>query len=193
MTLFILPGNHDRYTRRSDTKKTFYDYFPTGQFRDKRVVSCPLSDGWQLVMVDTAVSTNIFQSSGLYTDEIDDNLRKTLQSLPKGAPVLLANHFPFFRHEKSKRQMHGGEKLEKLIREFPQIKLYVHGHTHRRCLADLRNDGLPVIIDSGSSSHRSRGSFNIIDLGESSLNVRAFVSEDPSGKKWELAQTLDLV
>ena len=187
MRVFTLPGNHDHYTKKAYKTRSFYSFFPSALSGEK-VAKHHLEGPWHLVMIDTALATNLFQSSGLYTDEIDHNLRETLDTLPQDASVILANHFPFFRHEKKTRQMHGGEKLEKLIRDYPFIKLYIHGHTHRRCLADLRADNLAIILDSGSCSHRSRGSFNIVDLKERSCDVSVFTSSDRKGEDWKRIQ-----
>ncbi|MFI0478727.1 MAG: hypothetical protein ACH349_06395, partial [Candidatus Rhabdochlamydia sp.] len=66
------------------------------------------------------------------------------------------------------------EALCDLIKKFPQVNLYLHGHTHRHCIADLRQSGLPIILDSGSIIEKKTGSWNLIELHEKEFWVENF-------------------
>ncbi len=171
ISVFTVPGNHDQYTRRAFREKIFYNYFGCSELSEKKVAAEELKDGWWLVRLDTAVATSWISSRGLFSLETESHLEETLSSLPKDSKVILMNHFPFFQHDSSRKNLERGSDLRALIQNFPNIKLYVHGHTHRHCIADLRSSGLPIILDSGSVTS---GVWNLIDLNKDGMKIQVF-------------------
>ncbi|HAZ15721.1 MAG: hypothetical protein A2Y28_05490 [Chlamydiae bacterium GWC2_50_10] len=193
MEVVSLPGNHDHYTKRAYRQRRFYDFFP-GHFmheghpfssvnlKTHAVGVKSLGNHWWLVALDTALATSLISSRGYFSKEIEDHLRDVLIKIPKKDNVLLANHFPFFQNDHPRKKLVRGEALKSLLEEFPCVKLYLHGHTHRRCLADLRANGLPLILDCGSTGMGGRVCWNLIDLEEGLIRIEHFDSKEA---QWE--------
>ena len=184
MQVFLIPGNHDHYTKKADQTKAFYNHFParytsssseidTFTLSDHGVTSCPLTDGWRLVLLDTTLATPLISSNGFFSPVIEKNLEHLLSLTADDEKILLVNHFPFFQHDRKNRRLHRGEALQKTIHNHPNIHLYLHGHTHRRTIADLRPNGLPLILDSGSTGYIS-GSWNLMKLRNNQLDLTAY-------------------
>ena len=75
--------------------------------------------------------------------------------------------------------------LEECIKRYKNIVFYLHGHTHQHIFADLRKNGYPIILDSGSSAHNSIGSFNVLELFDHQCNIDVYRRKD---KKWNTAE-----
>lgn len=187
MRVYLIPGNHDHYTKRSYKKKTFYHYFSPKHsedfeynLADHGVTAKKLMPSWWLVLMDTACSTPLISSNGYFSQETETHLTDLLSKIPNEDKVLLVNHFPFFQNDKAKRRLIRGPALENILKEEPKVQIYLHGHTHRRCVADLRESNLPLILDSGSTAYRF-GSWNLLDLEEDSCDLTVFGWEK---QKW---------
>ena len=177
LNVYLIPGNHDHYLKKSYQRKIFYDYFPpffhpdSHSLKEQGVSMLKLQNEWWLVGIDTTLATSLTSSSGYFTPEIETHLQKALDLIPKEDKILLVNHFPFFQNEKPHRRLKRGPQLQNLIEKNPNIQIYLHGHTHRRCVADLRENNLPIVIGSGSTGHRL-GSWNLLDLTQSSCDLQ---------------------
>lgn len=188
LEVFCIPGNHDQYTRQAYQQQLFYDYFPsqwdgsTYNLKEHGMAAKKLSDTWWLVGLDTALATSWFFSSGYFSEKTERNLIEFLSKLPPGEQVLLFNHFPFFQHESFRKRLERGDALRKILERFPQVKIYCHGHTHRQCLADLRVSNLPIILDSGSTVHLDRGTWNQLDLSSENLSTEVYIWKE---EKWQ--------
>ena len=174
-----VPGNHDHYTYRSHRNKDYYKYFSNkkGAFfslAEDGIEGHRIAPGWWVVALDTSRPRNPGSSQGLLSEKLEAKLEESLTRIPKGDAVLLLNHYPFFRNDEPKRGLERGEALEKLIRRHPEIRLYLHGHTHRHTIADLQSNGLPIILDSGSCAQGPKGAWNLIDIEEKGCSVSAF-------------------
>jgi 3',5'-cyclic AMP phosphodiesterase CpdA len=177
-TVFILPGNHDHYTKRAYQSRSFYRFFdtPSTHFNLKTdgVAIHRLGQGWWLVTLDTAIATSLISSCGLFSSTIEENLKRALALIPSDEMIILANHFPFFHNDTPRKILKRGDALKELIQSYPNIRFYLHGHTHRHCIADLRPSKLPIVVDSGSTAHRTIGSWNLIDIGKSGCSIEPF-------------------
>ena len=202
MEVVALPGNHDHYTKKAYRERTFYEYFPTHlmdeghhfshySLKNHAVGAKQLAQGWWLVALDTALATPWVSSRGLFSKEIEAHLRRLLQQIPQADKIIVANHFPFFQNDSPRKILVRGEALKGVLKEFSQVKLYIHGHTHRRSIADLRENGLPIVIDCGSTGMGSKVSWNLIDLEEHSVRFQHFESEADTWKSGPL-QTFKL-
>jgi 3',5'-cyclic AMP phosphodiesterase CpdA len=158
-----IPGNHDKYTRQSEKEGRFYRYFknPSLQRDGLELTRC---GDYSLIAMDTTIATKIGSSEGLFSPMLEKKLTFLLNSLPQNEPVILFTHYPFFQNDAKKRALIRGKKLEELLCKFPQVRLYLHGHTHRHIIANLQPSHLPVILDSGSAAHTQFGFWNLIDL-----------------------------
>lgn len=190
--VFVIPGNHDHYTKQACKSKLFYRYFPA-QFsnspfnlKDHRVTSHRLQDSWTLVALDTALATPLISSNGCFSEEIERHLIALLATIPEDENIILMNHFPFFQHDEPKRRLWRGDELQKVIENHLNIQLYLHGHTHRRCVADLRKNGLPIILDSGSTSYR-KGSWNLLDIQPDGCDLEVYQCQEKGN--WNRIET----
>ncbi len=194
--VFVIPGNHDCYLKSVEKKKSFYkhfeSYFPSHiqDIREDKVIKTKLQDGLWLVMLDTTIPCPFHLSQGLYTLKLDVSLKKTLASIPEGEKIILMNHFPLFQYEAERRSMLGATLLQKTLKSFPNVILYLHGHTHKNTMANLRDSGYPVILDSGSLSHKSRSFFNTIDIFDNKMQVQSLKYE--AKNLWKPFKALDI-
>lgn len=185
ISTFLIPGNHDHYTKNAYLKKRFYSYFPDQFEKDKkkeiahfslakqRVTAAFLGEGFWIVGMDTTLATPLSSANGSFSPQIEHELRKLLKLIPSKEQILLVNHFPLFKHEAPHRQLLRAEHLQKLVGEHPNILFYLHGHTHRSIVADLRKNQLPIVLDSGSASY-AQGSWNLLDLKGSSCTLTVY-------------------
>lgn len=181
ISVFTLPGNHDRYTQSACKNRLFYQFFKP-QFsakskynlKDHGIALVPLKKNWWLITLDTSRATSWVSSQGYFSEGLEQRLEEVLASLPKEDRVIVANHFPFFRHDAFRKTLRRARALRALIQRHPQIALYLHGHTHRHCIADLRINQFPIILDSGSTAHRDHGSWNMIDIQPTGCTIDAF-------------------
>jgi|GEM_PF-217345 len=184
---FLIPGNHDHYTKKDDKAKLFYRYFPTYYplssskseidtftLSNHGVTTCPLVDGWRLVLLDTTCATSLFSSNGFFSPIIEKNLTHLLNLTTPNEKIILVNHFPLVQKgQSSRRQLLRGEALQVVLQNFPNVHLYLHGHTHHNTIADLRSNGLPLTMDSGSAGHL-KGSWNLMTLSPNQLQVKVY-------------------
>lgn len=184
LQVYLIPGNHDHYTKWAHRRQTFYKYFEPQHssdlpynLADHGVTAKKLTPGWWLVLMDTTLATPLMSSNGYFSESTEASLKKLLQEIPPQDKILLVNHFPFFQHDKPKRRLKRGTILEEILKKQPNVQLYLHGHTHRRCVADLRENGLPIILDSGSTAY-CKGSWNLLDLEKDTCKLQVFSWED---------------
>jgi len=177
LQVIVIPGNHDHYTKNAYRRLDFYRFFDnyplSAELKTQKTACIQLGKGWSLLALDCACATPLFASHGVFSETIEENLERLCHALPPGEKVILINHFPFFETQKDK-SLHRSEQLCALIRRTPQIKLYLHGHTHRHIIADLRQSALPIIVDSGCSVHKKSATWNCIDIGEKGCDITVY-------------------
>ncbi len=185
LPMTIIPGNHDAYTRKVEKRKIFYKYFAEKPARTNypgknltlehdRIEVHPLLDKWYIIALDTAVATSWVSSRGKFSEKQERDLTLLLKEFDKDEKIIMVNHFSFFEHESIRKKLIRCENLKRLIRIYPQIKIYLHGHTHSHIIADLRGNGYPIIMDSGSTSHNTIGRWNLLELTEDTCKVDVF-------------------
>jgi 3',5'-cyclic AMP phosphodiesterase CpdA len=167
----VLPGNHDQYTRQAKKNQLFYRAFPS-ELQQKGLIVKRLPDSWWFIAMDTTLVTPLFCCHGKFTKKLEHELEKALANLPEDAKVILANHFPIAL--KTDKALQRERYLIALLKRHPKIKLYLHGHTHRHRILDLRKQNLPILIDSGSVVHKRFGSWNLLECSNHSCTVLPF-------------------
>ncbi|MCI0381816.1 MAG: metallophosphoesterase [Chlamydiae bacterium] len=188
---FTLPGNHDHYTKKSYKKKIFYQFFPSHYsdafpytLKDHGLTIVSLKPGWWIILLDTILATSFVSSQGYFSPELEKQLTEALSALPREDSIIMANHYPLFHMDGSRKNLIRGETLRKIISKYSNIKFYLHGHTHRLSIADLRPNELPIILDPGCSSHRKNGGYHIIDLLKKGCHISTYLWQD----EWRLYQ-----
>lgn len=186
MQVFCIPGNHDQYTSQAYRDQTFYDYFassfcdatasfpPTMSLKQEKVTAKYLGEQWWLVGLDTALATSLLSSSGKFSEEIEKNLIHVLDTIPKDHQIILMNHFPIFELGSPRNKLFRKEALRSILQHYNNIRFYLHGHTHRHCVADLRPNQLPVVLDSGSVAHKTKGTWNFIEISKEGCRVQPY-------------------
>lgn len=163
---FFLPGNHDAYTRKAENNRTFYDYFYCPELKNERLFSTALGKNWWYIGLDCALATPLFCAYGHFSKRQESLLEERLNELPKEANVILANHFPLFRSKGPQHDLKRGKRLQALLRQYPQVKLYLHGHDHTPYIIDKQKEGLPLVLNSGSAAHKPDGTLYVVELFE---------------------------
>lgn len=189
LTTFLIPGNHDHYTKRAEKQRRFYSYFhldssqltPQFTLKEHGVASYALTKKWVLIALDTTCATPFYSSNGFFSQATETHLRNLLLSLPQDRHIILMNHFPFLPIGRPRRHLRNGLKLAAILKSDSRIRLYLHGHTHQQSTADLRDQTLPITLDSGSASFE-RGSWNLLDLHEveDQCNLTTYTWENAS-------------
>lgn len=190
--VFTLPGNHDQYTKQAFKKQRFYQFFNTHyasptdplsllSLKEDSLSVAYFEQGWWLIALDTAIATSLISSNGYFSPQLEQKLEKTLQEIPADHHIILINHFPIFSNESARKSLLRKEALKTVIEKFPNIKLFLHGHTHRHCIADLRNSHLPIFLDSGSTAQKEGGTWNLIDITAAGCDVEVFKNTHADG------------
>lgn len=180
-TLFV-PGNHDKYTKKSARDKTFYTLFknPASSFGLNYSLSedglevGSLMDKWAYICLDTTIATNIFSSRGLFSIDLEKKLKKAIDIIPDNFSIMIITHYPLFQNDSVRKKLLRAVDLQQLLQKSPKVKLYLHGHTHRHCIADLRASNYPIVLDSGSCSHIKKGTFQLLDLKKDKVDIQVF-------------------
>jgi 3',5'-cyclic AMP phosphodiesterase CpdA len=173
ISVHVLPGNHDNYTRQAYTEKTFYNFFDSSS-KTTGVSVKPLGMRFWLITLDTTLATSLISSHGYFSPAVEKHLDEILAEIPPCDKVILANHFPLFDQESPRKSLKRSDFLRSLVLKYPQITFYLHGHTHTHCIADLRESGFPIILDCGCTPHRTTGAFHIIEIEKERYNVKVF-------------------
>jgi 3',5'-cyclic AMP phosphodiesterase CpdA len=172
---FVVPGNHDCYTKAIEQGKRFYSFFPSNDLRDKRVESFSLGKRWWYIGLDCAVATPPFCSYGIFLESTEKHLKEALLAIPHEDCVVVANHFPLFTTGRPLHDLRRAQELQNVLQAFGQVKLYLHGHDHEHHIADRQSEGFPLVLNCGSCAHRPGGTFYLIDLFEKECLVQRLV------------------
>jgi 3',5'-cyclic AMP phosphodiesterase CpdA len=189
----FIPGNHDQYTRGSHREKRFYGFFSNPRkiehpldffsLAEHGIEIHQLNPAWWCIALDTAPPTSLTSSNGVFAKTTENYLIEALDALPKNARVILLNHFPFFENDQCLHRLVHADRLRILLERYPKVCLYLHGHTHRHIIADLRHARLPLIIDSGCPIQKFESTWNLIDLTDNGCKVDGY---HWNGQKWEV-------
>lgn len=185
---FIIPGNHDTYTKKASLSKIFHEKLETSKtFKEKSIINEDFTEGFKWIGLDTTISTPLWSSQGLFSNEIENKLIKLLDSISKDQSIILVNHFPIEsrKHMPFRHQMLRYKRLKEIIENYPNIKMYIFGHTH---LSEII-EGKPLKINSGSLTLTKGGSFHIMDLTKEKVAIQAYSHETG---KWEIVNTKEI-
>lgn len=170
----LIPGNHDRYTRRTLRWKYYEENFDYGAFegRDAPVRTVELDGKFSAVAFDASVPRQV-ESTGLLTaalaDAVDAELGRQAEA---GRRTILVGHFPYAAPPplriKHGHRLVGAERLIKIIARRKPV-VYLHGHKHRRWAFHPNETPDTLCVNAGSAglSRRdpnTRAGFVEIDL-----------------------------
>lgn len=161
--VFLIPGNHDCYTKKAQQAKLYYQFFPS-TLSNTRIESRILMRNWWYIGLDTTVATMPFFAYGEFFKSLHITLRHHLTEIPANFNILIANHFPLFSTGHPRHDLKNHQDLQSILKSFPQVKVYLHGHDHESYTIDGRKEKLPLTINAGSCSLIERPSFLLLDL-----------------------------
>ncbi len=180
MKTHLVPGNHDNYTRKVHRQGLFYKYFD-GASRDHefhlksdKIAVRPLNHNCWWIGLDTTIPTPLLLSKGLFSEEIEARLEQVLEEIPSDHHIVLTNHFPLFETVHPSHDMERSPALRKLLKKYPNVRLYLHGHVHRQSIRDKRKMNLPITLNSGSCGLKRRATCHIIDLSDAGCEVEVW-------------------
>lgn len=184
---FVLPGNHDCYIKTIEKQRRFYSFFSSQALREKRVELFSLEKGWWYIGLDCAVATPPFCSYGVFLEKTEAYLREALIKIPSTDRVIIGNHFPLYATGRPLHDLKRAKELQSLLKEFRQVKLYLHGHDHDLYIIDRQNEGLPLVLNCGSCAHKPDGTLYLIELFEQECLVqRLLFRKDREGFSWNI-------
>ena len=172
---YVLPGNHDCYTHEAQRLKRYYHFFPSEGLLEKRVEHFKLGKGWWYIALDCTLATPLFDAYGDFYEKTEVYLEQVLKMIPASDRVIVGNHFPLFSEGKPRRELKRADALQKLLKAYPQVKLYLHGHDHAHYVIDRQEEGYPLVINSGSCAHRPDGTFYTINLFDKRCLIQRFI------------------
>ena len=132
----------------------------------------PLGKQWWYIGLDCAVAAPLFCAYGNFFEQTERHLDEALSKIPKSDRVIIGNHFPLYPNKRPKHDLKRAKKLQELLKRYEQVKLYLHGHDHKYYLVDKQEEGLPLVLNSGSCAHKPDGTFYLIDLFEKECLVQ---------------------
>lgn len=202
MQIYPLPGNHDCYTLSAERERRFIRHF--GSFlpplkvggreyslEKNRIAVREIEPGLWFVGLDTTLATAPLCSFGRFFSEVEQPLTFLLEQL-KGETILLANHYPILHRAFFLRKMQREQSLINLLQKFPQVKLYLHGHTHQMRILDGEALSLPLIADSGSCSAEKHATFFLFEMEKREkrydLQIYRYMYEEREGWHKSIAE-----
>lgn len=195
----VIPGNHDRYTRDSLTRRGFEAYFGdvAGTYENSGEKGNPggsglqtrqLTERWWLAAWDSAMPAGLLSAQGEVRGETLAATERWLAALPAGARVILANHYPVFfppphRYHRN-HDLRNQDEVERWILRQP-IALYLHGHVHHNWILTVAGSHGPITVVNSASSTRvlrpgERSSFHRIVLEGDGFRVEPMSLDSPS-------------
>jgi 3',5'-cyclic AMP phosphodiesterase CpdA len=126
-----------------------------------------------LIALDTTLPTPPLCCHGSFSVDLEEELEKLLLSIPKEEHIILANHFPISANGKGKA-LKREPALLALFRRHQNIRVYLHGHTHKQTIYDGRKEGLPIFVDAGSVVHKTQGGWHLIECEKNSCTIVPF-------------------
>lgn len=162
--LFVIPGNHDRYTVKSVKQDWFGSFFPYGKIDGVRVQE--LDNDYVVVGYD-ASQAFLIRSNGYFSDELAVQLEATLAQLVDKKVILVGHYpveYPANVEIKADHEMIGRQKLRTIMQKYPPV-LYLHGHKHIRWQIETAvNCGAAGMV---SSDRDNQAGYCLIELDSS--------------------------
>ncbi len=134
---YVVPGNHDCYTKSDLGAEKFARCLPAPFIPVRGIEFVMLNQGVGMVAIN-ATTSNGMDSFGRITEEhLQFAREKVLPAQDQFKALWILCHFPaeeppgVLRHDRGD-QLRGSEPLLDLLKEIPQPKFWLHGHHHYR-------------------------------------------------------------
>ncbi len=177
--VWVLPGNHDRYTFAAHRKRIFERHFSSFLPNGGYPALARLSGGTPLLLTPTA-TPNLLSSRGEITSEEMEKTVALLENKEQG-PALVAGHYPLLQETPAyrmtwERRLRGAEAFRTALGSMGRSLLYVCGHVHRFCyVRDPAHANLEH-VSTGALFHNSpktghQGEFSEIRVTQDGFRV----------------------
>ena len=179
---FFIPGNHDCYTKKAQKEQTFYKYFETEKnkitnnytLRNNKGELVKLNKHLWYIGLDCSPATHLVSSRGLFSKTAENTLQNILKEIPKKDSIILACHFPFQFKKSPRKALKRAQVLKNILENNPNIKIFLHGHTHHHKIYDMRSKNLPLVLDSGTAANNKKGKWNLLTLKGNHCNIDVY-------------------
>lgn len=187
--IYLVPGNHDAYTKQAHRECRFYRCFapytcfcetPPFDLEKDHVAAYQLSDRWYLAAFDAAIPSWLMESTGDFHKKVEENLYSLLSSIPKTSHVIVMGHFPYHYEKNHRHRLKNKNALEDLLNGFDNVRVYLHGHAHNQ--TQIQTDH-HLILDSGSIAETGKSYFNLLDLNPDSFTVDTYHYRDQAFRR----------
>jgi len=155
----VMPGNHDRYVPEAPGKSAFEVAF--GPFSTNRgLVTRQLTAHWWLACWDSVQPAGWFSASGKVLPETLEATDEWIATLPAGAKVIIANHYPVYFpppfHYMPSHDLINPSPVKQWLESRP-VTLYLHGHIHHNWITTIprtngNTAGPLTVVNSASST-----------------------------------------
>jgi 3',5'-cyclic AMP phosphodiesterase CpdA len=194
--LMIMPGNHDRYTRKVVAAQRFESCLLPG--REQAPWRLDLSSGFTLVGLDCS-APRMMSSRGRFTAEQARQSETALEQVKKeGRRLVLCGHYPYSYPEDFRIKWshllprQDRQRLTNLVR-WSQPAAYLHGHEHHRWVhASPLETPLVPCVNAGSagclkSKPHSRAGFLVLEFSTTPRleQVRSYIAPVEAGQPFD--------
>ncbi|WP_213318064.1 metallophosphoesterase family protein [Chlamydiifrater volucris] len=162
--IYLLPGNHDVYTKKAFSEGVFYKIFPNPQLQQGRVTFNKISEQWWLVLLDCSYPNGWMTSHGKVDPMQISVLENFFLNIPADEKVIIANHYPLLATSRPYHDLINGKLLQNMLKKYSNAKIYIHGHDHAAAVYSCKDHYPSLILNSGSISDRKNARFNVIDV-----------------------------
>tara|TARA_A100001015_G_scaffold321274_1_gene451153 strand:- start:847 stop:1455 length:609 start_codon:yes stop_codon:yes gene_type:complete len=165
--IFALPGNHDiNNSALFNILSKLTNQSIENPFQGSKVLHCQLDAKYHMILLDSTIFNYGLEAQGRFSEKMQQDLIKTLNSIHKDEVILIANHFPILSYKKHK-QLLGRDLLMKTLKKFDNVALYLHGHRHRH---EIIQDAF-TIVDAGCSSKKRNSTGCLFNLTTSAITI----------------------
>ena len=189
--IFVVPGNHDRYTFGSKKASKFEQYFSKWQIKTDEKIQYKNCGNYFLILLDQA-KPNFLSSRGEMNNEYISLLKQVLDTKieDKNFPIIVAGHFPLIKSTKYynmpwQKYLKNAEKLRRILGESQKRIFYLCGHVHKQyCLQDPVYSN--IIYISSSAPFKRKDNATPLSFSEIHINKQGgYVINHYMNHKWK--------
>ncbi|MGA1867785.1 MAG: metallophosphoesterase family protein [bacterium] len=173
--IFVIPGNHDRYTFESAKERRFEKYFNRWQISPGKSVQSKDRGTYFLILLDQAWP-NFISSRGGMSQKALYEISEVLNTIDTSEiPIIIAGHYPLLKSTPYytmswQRDMKNAGRLRNILGHSEKTIFYLCGHVHKQyCLEDPLYPNI-MYISCGAPFSRKNGrkmlKFNEITINE---------------------------
>lgn len=188
ITVRLIPGNHDY---RGYVKEFFSIFESIADFKTEEIskyhlekdniTAFHLNEQWSIILLDTTIEPR-WKRMGKFSKHHMNHLLTLLNKL-KTRHVAVMCHFPLLSNEKKHRLLEGRDLLLRVLKQYPNVQLYVNGHTHLQNISQKEG----IILANSGTSRGVLGTFNILDLADNKVATQSYRLSLTSSKiEWKL-------